>query len=102
MNTTNIKRISKHLLEVSKEAIFPSFSSASSFEDMVPVDAVRTILLMSPTTRPEQSQCRNDETSGNKCRNAHVPVLLVGEPRPFPPTTLSESLTVEPHDLWVM
>lgn len=37
------------LLEVSKFAMAPSFSSASSFDDMVPVDDVRAILLMSPT-----------------------------------------------------
>lgn len=38
----------KILLEVSNEVTFPSFSSASSLDDIVPVDEVRTILAMSP------------------------------------------------------
>ena len=38
------------LLGASKEATFPSFSSGSSLDDMVPVEEVRAILLMSPKT----------------------------------------------------
>ncbi len=36
------------LLWGSNEGTFPSFSSASSFDDIVPVEDVRAILLMSP------------------------------------------------------
>ena len=38
----------KILLWVSNEVTFPSFSSASSLDDIVPVDDVRAILVMSP------------------------------------------------------
>lgn len=38
-------------LGVSKEETFESFSSTSSFDDIVPVDDVRAILLMSPTEK---------------------------------------------------
>lgn len=42
------------LLGVSKEETFESFSSISSFDDMVPVDDVRAILLMSPTEKKKE------------------------------------------------
>lgn len=97
--------LDKHLLftSLSKEFTFPSFSSTSSLDDIVPVDEVLGIFVMSP----RKHVCLDIFTLTKRvCFSGSVRktdrdslVLTVGDSRAPSPTTLS-SLTVEPQDLW--
>lgn len=106
--------LDKHLLftSLSKEFTFPSFSSASSLDDIVPVDEVLGIFVMSPrkhvcldTFTLIKRVCFSGSVRQTDCNVAlrengrDSLVLTVGDARAPSPTTLS-SLTVEPQDLW--
>lgn len=101
--------LDKHLLftSLSKEFTFPSFSSVSSLDDIVPVDDVLGIFVMSPRKHiclgfffgGGEGVTETDRNVSLRANGRDSLVLTVGDSKAPSPTTLS-SLTVEPQDLW--